>query len=315
VLLARRDGVPSWRSAGLAWLGWGVFYLCFLIRGNSGYAGVRHALPVVIVATVLAALAVTHAASRGPTWWRAGAALASLAALVSAWPRLRPWEYYNELVGGSGGAWRYFADDGLDNSQRARELAAFYDEHVRGTGQRAYDYYGVAAEEAEARGLVFDPLDDPSDSDRLTGTVFMVTREMSPRPSYDKAVFREREPVARFGNLMVFQGEFQIPWLRAERRWVRIAEAQAADPPDLEKVAALLEQIVAIYPQDTRANFELGNLLLERGAPERARAAYQRALDHTPAGDGIVEVLKRQILELSRGETASVRPLRNPWLE
>ncbi|WP_437569861.1 tetratricopeptide repeat protein [Sorangium sp. So ce542] len=315
VLLARRDGIPAWRSAGLVWLGWGAFYLCFLIRGNSGYAGIRHALPVIVVAAVLAALAVIHAASSGPRWWRAGAAVALLGALVSAWPRMRPWEYYNELVGGSSEAWRYFADDGLDNSQRARELAAYYDEHVRGTGQRAYDYYGVAGEEAEARGLVFDSLDDPSDSDRLSGTVFMVTREMSPRPSYDKAVFRDREPVARFGNLMVFQGEFQIPWLRADRRWERISAAQAANPPDLETVAVLLEQIASIYPQDTRASFELGNLLLERGSPERARAAYQRALDYTPAGDGIADALKRQIEQLSRGEIAGVRPLRNPWLE
>jgi tetratricopeptide (TPR) repeat protein len=162
---------------------------------------------------------------------------------------------------------------------------------------------------------VFDSLEDPSDSDLVSGTFFVGTRELSYRPSYDLTVFREARPVARFGNLMIYQGEFRIPWLRADRRWQRVFEAQAAAVPDLDAIEALLEQIARIYPEDTRASFELGNLLLERQSLDAARAAYQRALDYTVAGDHLAVALRRQVEALSRGELTSVRPLRNPWLE
>jgi tetratricopeptide (TPR) repeat protein len=229
---------------------------------------------------------------------------------------MRPWEYYNELVGGSAEAWRYFSDDGLDNTQRVRELADYYAQHVRGSGQRVFDFYGVPAEEMEARKLSFDALEDGAiDSDVLSGTLFIGTREMSPRPSYDLGVFRDTKPAARFGNLMVFEGEFHIPWLRAARLWSRLDAAQAAPDPDLDAVAKLLEEIAAVYPEDIRASFELGNLLIEHGSPEKARAAYQRALDYTPEHNTITSLLERQIQELSRGELARIGPLRNPWLE
>lgn len=314
-VLCARPGLPrSIRLGALTLLGWGGFYLLFLMRGNSGYAGIRHALPVIVVAVVLAAIAVKHALGHAPRAYRVGVAVASLAAVVSAWPRMRPWEYYNELVGGSSEAWRYFSDDGLDNTQRVRELAAYYGEHVRGTGRRAYDFYGVPGEETEARGLVFDAIEeDGSDSDVLSGVVFIGTREMSPRPSYDLEVFRRATPVARFGNLMVFEGQFQIPWLRAARLWSRVDAAQAAG--DTDTVAKLLEEIATIYPEDIRASFELGNLLLEHGARERAKAAYERALEHTPENNTITVSLERQIRELSHTELGGVGPLRNPWLE
>jgi len=314
-VLCARPGLPtSWRLGALALLGWGGFYLLFLVRGNSGYAGIRHALPVIVVAAVLAAIAVQHALGHASRVYRVGVAVASLAAIVSAWPRMRPWEYYNELVGGSSEAWRYFSDDGLDNTQRVRELARYYAEHVRGSGRRVYDFYGVPAEEMEARKLTFDALEeDTGEPDVLSGTLFIGTREMSPRPSYDLEVFRRATPAARFGNLLVFEGEFHIPWLRAARLWSRVDAAQAA--ADTDTAAKLLEEIAAIYPEDIRASFELGNLLIERGAPLRAKAAYQRALDYTPENNTITVSLERQIQELSHGEPSSVGPLRNPWLE
>ena len=85
--------------------------------------------------------------------------------------------------------------------------------------------------------------------------------------------------------------------------------------PDTDTAATLLQEIATIYPEDIRASFELGNLLLERGSPERAKAAYQRALDYTPENNTITVSLERQIQELSHGELSSVGPLRNPWLE
>jgi tetratricopeptide (TPR) repeat protein len=316
VLLARRRVPEPWRLPLALLLGWGGFFLVFLVRGNSGYAGIRHALPVIPVVVVFAAGAVVLALDASSRLFQGAVALLSLAAIVSARPALRPWEYYNELAGGSVGAWRHFADDGLDNSQRTRELAAYYDQHLRGTAEPVYDFYGVFGEESQARRLTFSAIeDDASDSDVLQGTVFLGARELAERPSYDYDVFRAAEPAARFGNLLVYQGQFRIPWLRAARRWSLISVAQSEAAPDQELIARLLEEVVALYPQDIRASFELGNLMLERGAREQALAAYRRARDNAPEGNNIVGMLSDQIDALARGESAAIAPLRNPWLE
>jgi tetratricopeptide (TPR) repeat protein len=174
----------------------------------------------------------------------------------------------------------------------------------------------VFNQEAEARQLSFRDLqDDPADSDVLSGTVFLNARELARRPSYDLDAFRSAEPAARFGNLLVFRGEFRLPWLRAARKWSSVEEAQAEDNPDPERVAALLEEVVALYPNDIRASFELGNLRLEQGSRQAALAAYRRAREFTPEGNAIMGMLERQIAALSRDDGLTVGPLRNPWLE
>jgi hypothetical protein len=146
VLFARHRVPEPWRlPLGLV-LVWGAIYSLFLVLGNSGYAGIRHALPIIPVASVCAAVAVMLALGSTRRVFQGAVGVLGFAAIVSARPAYRPWEYYNELFGGSAGAWRHFADDGLDNSQRTREMAAYYNTHVRGTDEPVYDFYGVFAE-------------------------------------------------------------------------------------------------------------------------------------------------------------------------
>jgi hypothetical protein len=71
----------------------GALLLAMLMKGTSSYAGMRHAL------IVLPSLAVAGATALSIAWerkWRAlftGVAIATLVALASAIPVLRPWEY------------------------------------------------------------------------------------------------------------------------------------------------------------------------------------------------------------------------------
>jgi hypothetical protein len=110
----------------------GALLLAMLMKGTSSYAGMRHAL------IVLPSLAVSGAAALSIAWQRrsralfTGIAIATLLALVSAIPVLRPWEYYNELVGGKDNAWQYLADESMDSGQRTKELADYY-HRVSGT--------------------------------------------------------------------------------------------------------------------------------------------------------------------------------------
>jgi hypothetical protein len=311
----RRRLPQGWRWPALALAAWGGVFLICLMRGNSGYAGIRHAVPILPVAAFCAALALRMAWQTRTRALLAGSALLLGWAAFSALPVVRPWEYYNELVGGASQAWRSFTDDGLDNSQRRRELAQYYDTHVRGTGKAAYDYYGISHEEAQARRISFHSLEqDLPDSDVLSGTVFVSAREITPRRTYDLAVFRDTPPSARFGNLLVFEGDYRLPWLPAARRWSGIWEALSHHQPDAARAERLLREVLQIYPQDYRAAFELGNLLVTRNDYAGAVTAYRGAREHAPPGE-LVSALDGQIASLVAPGAAGVRPLRDPWLE
>lgn len=315
VLLARRKLAQAWVAPSVVMLAWAGFYLLFIIKGNSGYAGIRHAAPLYPAVALLAGLALIHLRASSSMVQRAGALGALVLFCASALPVMRPWEYYNELAGGQDDAWRYFADDGLENGQRVKDIADYYNQHIRGKAEPAYDFYDLFDHEKKAYDLTFrEPEDDVSDSDVIEGTVFVNTRWLGPRPLYDYAAFRAATPVARFGNLLVLRGRFQIPWLRADRRLGQVWDALAPGKRDPARAEVLLQEITSIYPEDYQASFQLGNLLVERGAVEPAMRAYALSRDHAPKGDSIVGVLSRQIDALA-SSGASVGPLRNPWLE
>ncbi|MET0285728.1 MAG: phospholipid carrier-dependent glycosyltransferase [Polyangiales bacterium] len=314
--LSARQRVPEpWQWPIVTLLGWSAIFLVAIMRGNSGYAGVRHIMPIYPTLALFGAIALALALQLRARALSAAVTLASLAMLVSALPIKRPWEYYNQLAGGADDAWLYFSDDGLENGQRAKEIAAYYDAHLRGKGQRVYDFYGLYDSEKRTYDLAIDEVkNDPDDTDTLTGTVFVNTRWMSERPLYDYGTFREAKPKARFGNLLVFEGSFRVPWLRAERRLTRVWDALSPGKRDTATAEQLLSEVMEIYPQDYQSTFELGNLRVERGARESAIEAYEQSRKHTPEGDPLVATLTTQIDAL-RANKPDVGPLRNPWLE
>jgi len=81
------------------------------------------------------------------------AILALLAGCVSALPAVRPWEYYNEFVGGNSNAYQYFDDEGIDLGQRAKELANYYQQNVFPSREIPYIDYWAWDEELQSRGV------------------------------------------------------------------------------------------------------------------------------------------------------------------
>ncbi|MEP6787066.1 MAG: hypothetical protein ABJB40_01445, partial [Acidobacteriota bacterium] len=75
-------------------------FLIFLIRGSS-YAGVRHALPLFPFAALLGGLAIDAATRARSYLYRGLVGVLIIFGLISAVPQVRPWEYFNELSGGS----------------------------------------------------------------------------------------------------------------------------------------------------------------------------------------------------------------------
>lgn len=314
-LVARERVSSEWRAGVLLMLAWAGFYLFFIVRGNSGYAGVRHAAPIFPSLAVLAALPLTLALVERDRLVRAASAIGVLAIALSALPVMRPWEYYNELVGGADGAWQYFADDGLENGQRVKDIAAYYNAHLRGTNERAYDFYDLFENENEVYQLDFHAVeDDPMDSDVVEGTAFVNARWLGKRPEYDFAAFRDAKPVTRFGNVMVFRGRFQLPWLKVDRRLKAAYEALEPEHRDPERAETMFREVLELSPTDYQAPLELANLLLERGSVEAAGKAYALARDNAPKGDMLVRQLSSQIDTVAR-LGAEARPMRSPWLE
>ncbi|MEY4581776.1 MAG: hypothetical protein RL701_6479, partial [Pseudomonadota bacterium] len=302
-----------------------VFHLLLLMRGHSGFAGIRHSLPAVPAILLLASLPCvfafsrhTHsenAVQRSLTLRGLAAALIAVTALTVL-PVTRPWEYYNELVGGAANSWRYFTDDGVDMRQRTRDLAQYYDKHVRGTREAVYELYDMAREESQTRGLTLRSLDsEPLDSQVVSGTLFVNARWLQWRPLYDLAALREAEPIARMGNLMVFRGEYKLPWLPADRRRVQAWNALATEPPDTKRAEQLFAEVVALYPEDYGSALELGNLRMERGDQHAALAAYSHALAQLSASDSLRDTLSKRVAALRESDGLALRPIRNPWLE
>jgi hypothetical protein len=48
---------------------------------------------------------------------------------------VRPWEYFNEIVGGTANGHRYFNDEGVDLGLRSKELIEYYDQNIKPTGE------------------------------------------------------------------------------------------------------------------------------------------------------------------------------------
>jgi tetratricopeptide (TPR) repeat protein len=295
-------------------IGLAVLFLIVLSTGSS-YAGIRHALPIIPPLALLASLAIYKAVESKSYLLRGAVAAALIAALISAIPVLRPWEYYNETVGGTPNAYLYFSDEGIDISLRAKELTEYYNENLRTAGEIPFILYPMRQAERKGRGLdwVGKNLErdaEKLDSEMLSGTVIMGARQVRSKPA-----FREATPIARFGNLFVFRGVFHDPDTKVLRLANRANNKIYSAEPDIEGAIKLLSEAVALDPKKYHNAVELGNQYLKLGKREDALRAYQIAKENAPASDAISELLTRQIERVEAEPLEQISPLRNPKVE
>ena len=291
-----------------------------VLAGGATYGGMRHALPAAVLLYIFAGLALYAALASRSRVLRAAVFLALLAAAVSALPVLRPYEYYNEIVG-MNRAYLLFNDEGLDAEQRKKELLNYYFQYVKPTGEIPFVYYDIGRFESKARGIDWVGLDPARDSGRLqnpraTGTFFASRWLLSKKPYWDSESLRSAVPVARFGNLFVFRGTFDLQGLTASDFYSLGLQKAFADKPDLSAAEDFFRKSARLDPRAYFVHIELGNLALARGSRDEALAAYNDALRYAPQVSSERAIISEQIRLVSAANPLSaVPPLRDPSLE
>ena len=325
--LALRSALPAttrWTVAAVV-LASG-FHMAALVGSDGIWGGVRHALPVITAAAVLAGGVVSWAWQRRQ--WPALAATAALyiAAVAMTIREPRVWEYHNELVGGTSNAYRYFRHEGVDLGQRFHELREFHDLYIAPGDEPLYVNYWAGEQQIRAAGMKFrrpvESLKDTNVDGHYAGWFIYPMTDTLPWPQWDwdpKVVFKDMRMVARFGYIGVWRGELRRPQTRAGSMADKVADyiyKEGGD--DWSLVAARLEEVVVHLPAKVDAAVELGNAYLRLGERDKAMQVYQRLLeqDKIPVEPKLAAQLKAKIEEVRTArQLANVQPLRNPWME
>ena len=302
----------------------GGLLLGMLIKGTSSYAGMRHALIVLPSIALIGAAAFSIAWERKSRVLLIGIALAVLLAMASVIPVMRPWEYYNQLVGGKDNAWRHLSDESMESGQRTKELAAYYHQYLEPKGEIPYIEYSESYAEDDRRGVpsmqaLWKAHPETDTSDVVSGTVMISASMLTPNPlpdyMLDYTPLLATTPVQRYGNLIIFRGTFKLPGPRAIRLADRALDAEYSETPDLGKAELLLSRSLEANPKVYYRWIEMGNILIKRGKRDEAIRAYENARTYAPVGDEIVGLLTQQIQQVAQRDLKAVAPLRNPVLE
>lgn len=291
-----------------------------VLAAGATYAGIRHALPVVVLLAVFAGLFAERVVTSRSRSWEAVAVLAYLLACVSALPVLRPWEYFNEFVGGPKNAYKYFSDEGVDLCQRTKEIASYYRRFLKPAHEVPEISYDSSEEELKGRDVEYLGRDVERDLKQISqpersGTIFISSGFMVRRPFWNQTALWAATPVARFGNIFVYRGTFHLPALAAGGLYWHGIVKLYADEPDETAAEEAFRRSVEIDPSAFFVHIELGNLLLKRGAREKALRAYSDALKYAPEDAVTRAPIEEQIKRISDRPGGQIPTLRNPYLE
>jgi hypothetical protein len=309
----------DWHMAATIVLAAAAFYLLVLLFGSS-YGGVRHALPVIVLLAVVAAMPLHAALSSTSKVWKAVVALAFVAAAASAVPVMRPWEYFNEIIGGAKNGYLYFNDEGIDLSQRTNELTGYYREFLAPTGEIPFIGYNIDDPEIKARHLDFVGMNPERDNARMnspvvSGTILVNAAQLGRALWWDMACLRSASPAGRFGNLVVFRGTYRCDSFFASLLYFD-AEAQLyAETPDVAGAEKLLRQSLRLDPKPFFAHVELGNVCRKRGAREEALESYSAALQNAPDDRELRRSIQAQIKRVQSEPLEQIPDLKFPGQE
>lgn len=296
-----------------------LLFLLVLALGST-YAGIRHALPIVVLLAVPGGCAIRTVFTRRSKFWKAVVGAALAVAIASAVPVMRPWEYFNEIIGGTKNGYLYFSDEGVDLWQRGKELAAYYHQVLEPAGEVPLLDYALFGPEEKARHLDWVGRDKKRDEARVSspifsGTILANAKFLGEKPFWDTPDLRHTAPTARFGNLLVFRGTFNCGGIFAQNLYYDARSKIYAEKPDLEEAERLLRQSVRLDPKEFFADIQLGNVCLKRGSRENALHAYSDALQHAPNNPELVRSIEEQIRRVSSEPLGQVPELRDPFME
>lgn len=322
-VFAARDRLRRWPLLALGAVC--VFHMAALIGSGGVWGGVRHALPVVVALGVASGAVADWAwRRRSQTAW-AAVAVPYVATLVMTIREPSVWEYHNELVGGTGQAFRYFDNEGLGLGQRYPQMLDYYRRVIAPSGLPLYSRF-YPQEILRADGVVWrrqvETLDDTNVEGKLTGWFVMPVAALLPMPQEDwdpKRDLRGRTLVARFGPMGVWKGTQNDPRGRAGAMASRLIDYIYKEKGnDWAKVAARLEEVLHELPMAVPGYFELGNAYVRLGRRDDAIRAYGGMFvqKQMPVDALVAKQVHAQIDRLKSGAPmAEIKPLRSPWTE
>lgn len=265
-----------------------IFYLIVALTVGMNI-GVRHILVVYVFLYVLIGGA-TWALIRMNRKWRYVVGLLLLvhaASSVSAFPNYIP--YSNELWGGSSQTHKYLTDSNSDWGQQLKSVKQYLDQ--RGVKDCWFLYFAEGVAEPSYYGIPCKPLptistlwlnlpiDVPTS---ITGPVLISASNLSgvefgPGPLDPYGQFKLLKPTAVIDRgVFVFDGTFQMPLAAAIAKVQKARNLAAAK--QLDQALQEAQAAIALAPEAIETQLALGDILLELGQPQQARASYEKAL-------------------------------------
>ena len=264
-----------------------VFYLIVAMTVGMNI-GVRHILVVYVFLYVLIGGATWILVQKSRKWTYAVAVLllAHAASSVAAYPNYIP--YANELWGGPSQTHKYLTDSNSDWGQQLKSIKQYLDQ--RGVKECWFVYFAEGVAEPSYYGIPCKPLptintlwlnlpiDVPAtiDGPVLISSSNLSGLEFGPGSLNPYLQFKQLKPTAVIDRgVFVFDGKFDVPLASAISKVQKagnLAQAKQLDEALQEAQAA-----VALAPDSIHTQLALGDILLELGQPQQARASYEKA--------------------------------------
>jgi Dolichyl-phosphate-mannose-protein mannosyltransferase len=291
-----------------------AFFMLFIAHNGIFYAGLRHWLFVVPLLAAFAAAGAWFLLQSPKLWWRAAAFVALLWIAVTVLPQRRIWEYHNMLAGGPENAFRSFDNESVDLGQRTPELVAFYKSHIA-PAPVMIDYMALH-EQLQAGGVKqWEPQPEEIGNGEFKGWLCLRAPGMALRDWHEMPTMRNVQPTARFGNLLLYHGDFQLPRLAAGILSFRALHLMEPGT-DQKLIEQYLQRSIALDPEYAPAAIELGNFALRRGESNQALHWYELARKDAADEPDVLTDVQQQIQKVKSAPAGTLVPvLRNPAKE
>ena len=266
-----------------------IFYLVIALTVGMNI-GVRHIIVVYIFLYVLiggAAWTLVEKSRKGA--YAIGVILlAHVASSVLAFPNYIP--YSNELWGGPSQTYKYLTDSNSDWGQQLKSIKQYLD--GRGVKECWFVYFAAGVAEPSYYGIPCKPLptintlwlNEPIDvPNSINGPVLVSASNLSgvefgPGPLDPYGQFKLLKPTAIIDHgVFVFDGKFDMP-LAAAISKVQKAR-NLAQAKQLDQALQEAQTAIALAPDSIQTQLALGDILLEMGQSQQARAHFQKALE------------------------------------
>ena len=266
-----------------------IFYLLVAMTVGMNI-GVRHILVVYVFLYVLIGGAMWTLIQKSRKWTYAVAALLLVhaASSVLAFPNYIA--YANELWGGPSQTHKYLTDSNSDWGQQLKSVKRYLD--ARGVKDCWFVYFAAGVAEPSYYGIPCKPLptintlwlNEPIDVPiSIDGPVLISASNLSgvefgPGALDPYGQFKLLTPVAIIDRgVFVFDGKFDLPLAAALSK---VQKAQnLAQAKQLDQALQEARVAVELAPNSIHTQLAFGDILLEMGQPQQARASYEKALE------------------------------------